>query len=234
MRRPTLCVVVPVAAVLALCFYDSTARARQQSTELITGLLKLDDALGGPPSAASVLSGALLAGSMSSGVVLVEYGDFRCLGCVEFARSVLPRLRLEYLAKGKLGFAFQPPPSALLSADAATDWKAVRCAATRSKEWLMHDQLFMGTRTFTRTGLVAAARSAGLQESVCEECLDRPAESVSAVPRRDVGAVTQLPAFFLATIDDHDRLTRAKPMRWPMTFAALAREIDLRLPTKRP
>jgi len=75
----------------------------------------------------------------SSGVVLIEYGDFQCPSCGQY-HPLLKELKQKY--KGKVTFQFRHYPLVEIHQNALVSARAAEAAAMQGKFWEMHDMLF--------------------------------------------------------------------------------------------
>ncbi len=127
-------------------------------------------------------------GDPNAPIKIVEYSDFQCPYCVQFAKEVEPLLVEHYVATGKVYFVYRSMgnfvsenlakyynrPAKTESIDAAM---SAYCAADQEKFWDMHDGLFANmlgedVGSFTRARLLAIAEEAGLDVKEFKECLD--------------------------------------------------------------
>ena len=130
-------------------------------------------------------------GDPTAPIVVVEYGDFQCEDCAAFTQNDQVKLFREYVATGKIRFAFRPYSflDAVLSVDAdgrvlATgDGESVRaaeaalCAADQGQFWQYHDAIYANHRgenegVYTRTSLTDMAREIGLDTAAFTTCID--------------------------------------------------------------
>lgn len=75
----------------------------------------------------------------STGVTLIEYGDFQCPACRQFF-PVISQLKEEY--KGKVTFQFRHFPLTEIHQNALISSRAAQAAALQDKFWEMHDLLY--------------------------------------------------------------------------------------------
>ncbi len=119
-------------------------------------------------------------GDPNAPVTVVEYGDYQCPGCGQFARDLEPRLVEEYVAAGLVRFEFRD--YAFLdsrvdgneSQDAAA---ATFCAADQGAFWPYHATLYANQHgenqgAFTRGRLKEMAAGLGLNTDTFSSCLD--------------------------------------------------------------
>lgn len=143
-------------------------------------------------------------GDPSAPLHLVEYADFACTTCGQFARETLPRLEREYIETGRLRVSFVPfnlsffKPGRLAA-------RAAECAADQDAFWPMHDLLYARQREWLGRGsqrerYLSWAQELGLDAGEFEGCYDAAAvearidaNSASAAER----GVRATPTFFL-------------------------------------
>src|SRR5689334_12321708 len=94
-----------------------------------------------PPEIPLPVGGEPFKGSPAARVAIVEYSDFQCPYCGEYAREIFPRLDSNYIKSGKVRYYFRDLPLAshTFALGAA---QAARCAGEQGKFWEMHDHLF--------------------------------------------------------------------------------------------
>ena len=82
-----------------------------------------------------------LIGSPSAPLEVIEFGDFECPGCGQFATVTEPDIRTNLVNTGKIRFRFMdfPLPMHKNTWDASL---AAACANDQGKFWQMHDALF--------------------------------------------------------------------------------------------
>jgi len=127
-------------------------------------------------------------GDPNAPIKIVEYSDYQCPYCAQFAKEVEPLFIEYYVKTGKVYFisrsmgnftsdniaAYYHRPAKSESIDAAM---AAYCAADQGKFWEMHDGLFANALgedvgSFTRLRLTAIAEKVGLDVSQFKDCLN--------------------------------------------------------------
>lgn len=103
-----------------------------------------------PPVPATDGFAGFTLGSDSAPVEVVEYADFECPACAQFAAVQMPTIREQLIATGKVRWRHRdfPLPSHPYSRFAA---HAAHCGAEQGKFWEMHDQLFYN-HSWAQTG----------------------------------------------------------------------------------
>lgn len=122
------------------------------------------------PSAVQSISDAAVKGSSSAPLVLIEYADFQCPYCGQFARQVLPELEKRYVATGRMRVAFKHMPLQEIHPQAMMAAEAAECGREQGKFWQMHDALF-GDQRLDETGLLDKARTIGLDIPRFAQCV---------------------------------------------------------------
>lgn len=148
------------------------------------------------------LRGAPTKGSWSAHVALLEYSDFHCTFCTAFARDTLPQLEQDYVATGKVLFAFRHLPIEELHPHAVAAARAAACAAEQNRFWPMHDWLFHHDKGRVAVRYNEHASELGLAPEAFASCMTTSgaaavtADIASAAPLRIVGT----PTFFVGEL----------------------------------
>jgi len=116
-------------------------------------------------------------GSPNAPIVVVEFSDFGCPYCGEFARETFPSLDREFIAAGKVFFKYVPFVIGTFP-NASEAARAAECAGEQNGFWPMYDQLFAAQSEWKRDrspGAVFAryAAGAGLDKSHFAACYAR-------------------------------------------------------------
>lgn len=118
-------------------------------------------------------------GDPNAPVTVVEYGDYQCPGCGQFARDLEPRLVEEYVSAGLVRFEFRDyafldqRANGSESQDSAA---AAFCAADQGAFWPYHATLYSNQHgenegAFTRGRLREMAVALGLNIDQFDSCL---------------------------------------------------------------
>jgi protein-disulfide isomerase len=93
------------------------------------------------PNLPPVTSQGYVQGNPEAKVELIEFGDFECPGCGQYAELAEPEIRAKYVNTGKIRFRFIDFPLAghrnTLNAS-----NAAACADEQGKFWEMHDLIY--------------------------------------------------------------------------------------------
>ena len=117
-------------------------------------------------------------GSATAPVEIIEYGDFECGACAQFAIVTEPDIRQKLVQTGQARFRFFDFPLEMHQ-NAVPAHLAAACANDQGKFWEMHDQLFQnqdrwnGAATRNPGGLFKSyAKQIGLDTDAWEDCFD--------------------------------------------------------------
>jgi protein-disulfide isomerase len=118
-------------------------------------------------------------GSPAAPIEIIEFGDFECPGCGEFATLAEPQIRRNIIDAGLARFRFidlQVNQSHRNSPGASV---AAACANEQGKFWEMHDRIFAGQAEWSSTAVAIPkpvfqryAEAIGLDMKAWESCYD--------------------------------------------------------------
>jgi protein-disulfide isomerase len=136
------------------------------------------------------------------GVALVEFADFECPYCGQFARGAYRAIDEEFIKTGRVAFAlFNLPLDS--HKNALTASRAVDCAADQGYAWQMHDRLFENQAALGMPNLIEHGRAIGLDVSSFRRCVDgriSPRLEYEIQQAKAVG-VGATPTFFVGRVD---------------------------------
>ena len=106
-------------------------------------------------------------------MTILQFSDFKCPYCGEFATETLPQLRRVYIETGQVRFVYRH--FAILGPESDKAAAASECATEQGRFWELHDQIFadqVATRSsLTQIQLSRLADRSGLNLSAFAECL---------------------------------------------------------------
>jgi len=147
-------------------------------------------------------------GNPNAKIALIEYGDFQCPYCRQFALDAERQFVNQYVKTGKASLTYKylpildPGPQ-----DGESHWAAyaAECANEQGKFWEYHDKLFSvwqgeNVGTLTKANLKKYAADLGLDAARFDPCLDN--DQTKAIVQADVAAARAAgaggtPSFFL-------------------------------------
>jgi protein-disulfide isomerase len=131
----------------------------------------------GAVAAAAAFPGYTL-GSDSAPVEVIEYADFQCPACGQFAVLTMHDVRERLITTGRVRWRFRDFPLDTHDKSRLAH-HAAACAGEQNRFWEMHDQLYFGQARWygERSGAAGRmfrdyARAAGLDVDAYEACMD--------------------------------------------------------------
>lgn len=88
-------------------------------------------------------------GDAAAPVTVVEFGDFGCSACRQFALEGYPRIHEEFVSTGKVRWVYVPFLLGVFP-NAPEAARAAECAAEQDSFWPMHDLLFTRQKEWMR------------------------------------------------------------------------------------
>jgi len=171
-----------------------------------------NDAKPTPPTFLSInVHGEPFLGDAKARVAILEYSDFDCGFCAEFATNVFPQINANYIKTGKVKFFFRDMPLpehpfALFKA------KAARCAGEQGKFWQMHDYLFAHQQPMGSSDAPKLADAVGINPSQFSVCL--AGDKYASIAQRSPGSAEKYlidgtPAFIIGTLSEDGSFLKA-------------------------
>ncbi|MFN2115386.1 MAG: DsbA family protein [Anaerolineae bacterium] len=137
------------------------------------------------PGAWFTPDGEPVLGGPNAPVTIIEYSDYQCPNCAQFALDVLPWLRLGWMGDGMVRVVFRD--FAIRGGESVLAARAAHCAGEQGLYWTYHDALFASqsgenSGAFSADNLVRLADSVGVDGAQLAACLDagRYADRVAA------------------------------------------------------
>ena len=165
-------------------------------------------------------------GSATAPVVLIDFSDFGCPYCGEFARETYPAIQREYVRTGKVFFKYVPFIVGMFP-HAAEAARAAECAGNQGRFWPMVNQVYDAQKVWKGGGdprplLTGMAGAVGADTARFSECYaDRRTDSRTA-RATDVAAtvgVRVTPSF----------LVNERPIQGALPLADFRRVLDAAL-----
>lgn len=142
-------------------------------------------------------------GDAGAPVTVVEYADFACDACGQFARETWPAILRDYVETGMV--RWHVVPFELGFRNSGKGARAGQCAATQGRFWEMHDALFARQHEWVGEGraqdrIRVIAGALGLDMEAFQRCFDDDAaedarKDANRAARRD--RVRATPTFFI-------------------------------------
>ncbi len=185
---------IAIVAVIGLIAYSLTTGGPRENNFVV------------PPNAPPANPEGYLLGNPNAPVEVLEFADFECGACMQFATITEPDVRERLVETGQISFRyfFFPLPQHPASASAAY---AAACAGDQGKFWEMHDAIFQGFDDWAlgrarnpKNVFERYAERIGLDVGTWSECYDSDKHTatiqshVTAGTQRGVGST---PTFFI-------------------------------------
>jgi protein-disulfide isomerase len=183
-----------------------------------------DPVIAAPAVPEGVAQATRILGDPNAPVKVVEYGDYQCPGCAQFARTGEQQMTDEYIVNGQVSFEFRDFP--FIGDESENASEASLCAGAQEMYWPYHKGLYYNFVSqneggFARQRLIEIARVAGLDVDAFTTCIDGDEyeDDVEAMldEARDRN-LTQTPTFFV-----NDQMVSATD------YAAIKQAIDAAL-----
>jgi protein-disulfide isomerase len=145
------------------------------------------------------LDGAWLDGNRSAQAVVIEYADFQCPYCRQFAVGTLNDIRRSYIATGKILFVFHSMPLTQLHSFAFRAAVAAECAGREGKFWQLHDGLFAKPENVRVDRWMRLAAVAGIDMQKFTLCLtgSAPLKVRQEMENAEALSIVSTPTFFV-------------------------------------
>ncbi len=139
---------------------------------------KAPEAIAVNPAAPPVEAEGYLYGNPDAPITIIEYADFECPGCAQFAVLDIPDIKQRIVDAGLANFRFYDFPLNI-HPNAMAAHLAAACADDQGQFWRMHDRLYAGqfewntqaTRNPRRV-LAGFAQELGLDMTAWNACYD--------------------------------------------------------------
>jgi protein-disulfide isomerase len=143
-------------------------------------------------------------GQANAPVVIMEFADFQCPGCGQFARFSEPLLE-EYIQAGTVRFVWYDYPLVEIHANAMLASRAGRCANEQNKFWEYHDYVFGQQVSWAEANnpvnlFIDYAAQVGLDRNAFGECLRSDKYQKEVSESRQLGStlgVSGTPTLFI-------------------------------------
>lgn len=159
----------------------------------------------------------------TGGIVLIEFTDYECPFCGNFARATAPLIDEKLVAKGLVRHAIFNFPLENIHRRARKASEAAECAAAQGQYWEMHHRLFSDQSALDEDALRQSSAALGLKQPDFIRCLAGDmSDHVTAdmAEGRKLG-VNSTPTLFVGTMDDDGSVRLAKRISGAIPFDEL-------------
>jgi protein-disulfide isomerase len=173
---------VALVGIIAVGFQVGGQAMSSAATEPVDLGSVMDD-----PNELVQLARPVIKGNPDAPITVLEFADFQCPACGQFAREHAPLIERGYVDGGNVKVAFYDFPLVSIHPHAFLAARAGRCAEDQDGFWEYHDEIFRNQRDWSSQAdpsgsFVEYAETVGLNGGDFRECLnsDRHAELITA------------------------------------------------------
>lgn len=125
-----------------------------------------------PPAVPKPMADGNAMGNPDAPVEIVEFSDFQCQYCRQFALQTEPALIEDYITSGQVYFVYRTLGD-WLGPDSQRAAEAAYCAGDQEKFWQYHDLLFanQGLIGFSHENLLRLGEELGVDVGELDDCL---------------------------------------------------------------
>jgi len=176
-------------------------------------------------------AGAPARGPAAAKLTVVEFTDFECPFCGDFARQTLAAIDRDYIQPGRVRYVVRNFPLEQIHPHAFKAGVAAMCSAEQGKYWEMHDRLFANQKALESDALTGYGRAVGLDAPAYESCL--ASQTPVARIRQDQAdgqraGVSSTPTFLIGfpAPDDPSKIHATRIIRGAQPYVAFKTELD--------
>jgi protein-disulfide isomerase len=160
--------------------------------------------------------------------VLVEFSDFECPFCEKYSREVFELIDRDFVATGRLRYAFRHFPLENVHPNAIAAAEAAECASQQGRFWEMRRLLFAKREELAQRFWRTDAVSIGLDATMFGSCLDG---SAVARVRADMAEGRRLglnstPSFVIGVTQPDGSVLIATKIRGAQPYEVFKRAIE--------
>lgn len=159
-------------------------------------------------------------------IAIVEFIDFQCPYCAQFALDTIPALGKEL--GDKVQFITVNFPLTSIHKQAIAAAVAAECAADQGKYWEMHELLFQEQKSLPTVNVVALGERLGLERERFATCLQ--SDEMLAKVRADAAegqrlGVNGTPSFFIGKVREDGGIDLMKRLPGAVPVEAILNEV---------
>ena len=193
-------IIIGAGLIMAVIIYSNVP----QNVDFDTRYMADDSAMGDP----------------NAPVKIVEFSDYHCGHCGDFAFNTEPILVEEYIETGDVYFVYRTVGGMIGGPESALAAEASYCAGEQNKFWEMHDIIFANqTSPFDKGTLAKWAKTAGVEMDAYDACMsaDKYLERTNQdeADAKDAG-VSGTPSFIISYVVDGEVIEQMLPGNYPI------------------
>ena len=131
-----------------------------------------------------------IGGNRNAGVVLIEFADYECPYCRQFANGTMKQIERDYIDNGRIGFVFHDFPIESSHPHAFSAAVAALCASDQGHLWEMNHKLLAEPSALERNNLFRNAETIRLDMVKFDRCFSDEKTTIRLRQRmREAGEV---------------------------------------------
>lgn len=161
-------------------------------------------------------------------IAMIEFSDFQCPFCAQYAREIYPHLESEFIKAGLVTYVFRHFPLAN-HANAFAASEAAECAARQGQYSVMRGNLFANQHALSPPHLLDYAAASGLNRAAFQQCLDdglAKAQVQADMAEGERLGVTSTPTFFIGSIRRDGTIALSRRMRGAFPYHLLRAQLQ--------
>jgi protein-disulfide isomerase len=176
-------------------------------------------------------AGLPVEGPSNAKVVMVEFTDFECTYCGQYAREIYPQIDANYIRFGKIQYFYHPMPLNI-HPHAVQAAEAAQCAADQGKFWEMHDSLFANQSALEEKDFLGRAQALGLDVQKFSQCMlvDKYSDGLrNGEADWESRGVKGTPTFFIGILQPDGTVKVDYTINGAMSYETYQKDLDAEL-----
>jgi protein-disulfide isomerase len=175
------------------------------------------------------LVGVPIVGDPRASVVVLEFSDFECPYCRRHAGGTFTQLKVEFVDRGRIRYAFANNPLEAIHSRAKYLAMVGMCADRQGLFWETHDAMFAREKV-SDDALMAIVAGLKLDSPRLLECLSEPGGVELAISRQSESArqlgLDATPGFVIGRVQPDGRLLGSKRIRGAQPIEVFRRVLE--------
>jgi protein-disulfide isomerase len=161
-------------------------------------------------------------------IALIEFSDFQCPYCAQYAQEIYPQLETEFIRPGLVSYVFRhfPLPN---HANAFTASEAAECAGSQGQYLAMRMALFANSHALMPPRLMEYAAGIGLNREAFQKCLAEglgKAQVKADIAEGERLGVRSTPTFFLGEVKPNGAIIVFRRIRGSRPYHVIRAELQ--------
>ncbi len=193
-------IIIGAGLIMAVIIYSNV----QPSVEFDTRYMADDNAMGDP----------------NAPIKIVEFSDYHCGHCGDFALNTEPILVEEYVETGDVHFVYRTAGGMIGGDESLLSAEASYCAGEQNKFWEMHDIIFANQTSSFDEGIMAKwAETVGVEMDAYDACMST-SKYLERANQDEADAqaagISGTPSFIISYVVDGEVIEQLLPGNYPI------------------